>query len=223
LETETKTRILAGGLNTTRQQMLRLDRGNRAPLPAKAQEELAQLLDASARDSAAVLVSDYGAGVCGEGCLSTLRTILRSGTPVSADSRFSLRSFMGMTVCKPNEPELAALTGLPVQTDEQLTFAARRGLQLLECQTLLVTRGRHGAAVFSRSGEAHLLPAHGMQDAVDVTGAGDTVIAAFTLAMACGATPLQAAELANIAGAIVVQKQGTATVSQQELFVELER
>lgn len=221
LETETKTRILAGGLHTTRQQMLRLDRGNRAPLPAKTQEELCRLLESSAKDSAAILISDYGAGVSDDATRGTLRKLVQTGVPVCVDSRYALREYKGMTVCKPNEPELSALTGLPIRGAEELQVAARRGLEMLECKVLLVTRGRHGAAVFTQDGQTHHLNVHGAREAVDVTGAGDTVIAAFTLAFASGATALQAAQVANIAGGLVVQKQGTATVSREELLAEL--
>jgi D-glycero-beta-D-manno-heptose-7-phosphate kinase len=102
-----------------------------------------------------------------------------------------------------------------------LLKAGRAAVKLLDCESLLVTRGRHGMAVFDRSGKAELIPVHGPEDAVDVTGAGDTVIAALALALGAGATVLQAAQIANVAGGLVVQKQGTATVAQSELQRDL--
>jgi rfaE bifunctional protein kinase chain/domain len=201
--------------------MLRVDRGSRTPLPDAVQAELTRLVLSAAKESDAVLVSDYGAGAVGEGVRRALREIAARGVPVCADSRYDLRELLGLTVCKPNEPELQALTGVAIRDGKNLLEAAQRGLSLLDCQVLLVTRGRHGAALFTKGGDAHFIPVHGMKEAVDVTGAGDTVIAAFTLALAGGATPLQAAHVANVAGAVVVQKQGTGTVSREELLAEL--
>lgn len=222
IKTETKMRILAGGLNTSRQQMLRVDRGNRPPLPEALERGLARRLEEASHAADAILVSDYGAGVCNSHTRAVLQAAVARGVPVCVDSRYGLLNFSGMTLCKPNEPELETLTQVPILDDASLSLAAARGLELLECQALLVTRGQKGMALFLRSGEAHLIPVHGAKEAVDVTGAGDTVIATFTLALAAGASTLQAARLANVAGALVVQKQGTATLSKEELLAELQ-
>jgi rfaE bifunctional protein kinase chain/domain len=221
IQTETKTRILAGGMNTTRQQMLRLDRGQRGPLPPKLRRTLAGLIEEAARDADAVVVSDYGAGVVGDEVREVLRRLAGEGLPVCVDSRYALSSFSGVTVCKPNEPELEQLTGHPLRTEADLLEAGHAAVKRLGCRALLVTRGRHGMALFEAEGRAELIPVYGAKEAVDVTGAGDTVIASFSLALATGATFSQAAWLANVAGALVVQKQGTATVSRQELLDEL--
>ncbi len=221
VETETKTRILAGGVNTTRQQMLRLDRGSQGELPAKLRLELARLIRAAARSADALVVSDYGAGAL---CHETRKAVLalaREGLTVCVDSRYALESFAGATVCKPNEPELARLTGMPVRTTDELVAAGRRAVERLGCRSLVVTRGRNGMAVFDANGSVELLPVHGSEEAVDVTGAGDTVIAALTLSLAAGASVLDAARIANVAGGLVVMKQGTATVSRAELEREL--
>ena len=110
---------------------------------------------------------------------------------------------------------------MPVTGEDALLLAGAEALELLECQSVLVTRGRRGMVLFEKSG-ATSIPVHGARDAVDVTGAGDTVMAAFSLALASGASAVQAALLANVAGALVVQKQGTATVPLPELRAELE-
>jgi D-glycero-beta-D-manno-heptose-7-phosphate kinase len=219
--TETKTRILAGGINTTRQQMLRVDRGNVPPLPEGLAEALVEHLRAAAAEADVILVSDYGAGVVCEPVRAELHR-LAAGKRVCVDSRYGLHSLAGFHSAKPNEPELQMLTGVSVTTDEGLLRAGSEALDLLECAAVLVTRGRRGMVLFEKSGPT-TLPVHGARDAVDVTGAGDTVMATFTLAVAAGATPLQAAQLANVAGALVVQKQGTATVPLPELRAELER
>jgi rfaE bifunctional protein kinase chain/domain len=221
LETETKTRILAGGMNTTRQQMLRLDRGQRGPLPPRVRRTLARLIEEAARDADAVVVSDYGAGVVGDEVREVLRKLAGEGLPVCVDSRYALASFSGVTVCKPNEPELEVLTGRPLRTEADLVEAGHAAVKRLGCRALLVTRGRHGMALFEAGGGVDLIPVYGAKEAVDVTGAGDTVIATLSLALAAGATLGEAARLANVAGALVVQKQGTATVSREELLGEL--
>ncbi|HLL53425.1 MAG TPA: PfkB family carbohydrate kinase [Myxococcaceae bacterium] len=219
--TETKTRILAGGVNTTRQQMLRVDRGNSGPLPIRARLGLLRHITEAAQSVDAVVVSDYGAGAVHEEVLPLLRKLAADGLPVCVDSRYALASFTGVTVCKPNEPELQALSGRPVRTEKDLLEAGREVVKRLECQALVVTRGRNGMAIFDRAGGVELIPVHGAKEAVDVTGAGDTVIAAFTLGMAAGAGAVDAARIANVAGALAVQKPGTATVSREELLREL--
>jgi len=219
--TETKTRILAGGINTTRQQMLRVDRGNVPPLPAAVAEALVEKVRAAAAEADIILVSDYGAGVVSETVRAELHR-LAPGKRVCVDSRYGLQSLAGFYSAKPNEPELQMLTGVPVGTDEGLLRAGREAMDLLESAAILVTRGRKGMVLFEKSGHT-VLPVHGARDAVDVTGAGDTVMAAYTLGLAAGGPPLDAARLANVAGALVVQKQGTATVPLPELRAELER
>ncbi len=221
VETETKTRILAGGVSTTRQQMLRLDRSRRTPLPVRARKELARQLMRAAQDVDAVVVSDYGAGVVGDELREALRALAAQGLPVCVDSRYALASFTGVTVCKPNEPELESLSGRPVRTEAELLEAGHAALRRLACQALLVTRGRHGMVLFDAAGHVERIPVHGQREAVDVTGAGDTVIATLALGLAAGGSYVQAAQLANVAGALVVQKQGTATVSRDELQAEL--
>jgi rfaE bifunctional protein kinase chain/domain len=221
IATETKTRILAGGVSTTRQQMLRIDRGSQGTLPPRARKALAKTLKAALATCDVVVISDYGAGVVCDETREVLRHWARQGGKVCADSRYALHALEGMTVCKPNEPELGALTGLPIATDAQLTSAATETLMRLDCQTLLVTRGRRGMAVFEREKPPTFLPVYGVAEAVDVTGAGDTVIASFALAFGAGASPADAARIANIAGGLVVQKPGTATITAQELLAEL--
>ncbi len=220
--TEAKTRILAGGRSTRRQQMLRLDRAPE-PVPPAVMRRLVKDLERAARGAAAVLASDYGSGVLAHDAIEALRRVKRRGTPVCVDSRYQLVAFTRLTMVKPNEPELEAATGVPLGKPGGLEKAARALLRKVACEALLVTRGRNGMSLF-RPGERPVhLPAHGSHDAVDVTGAGDTVAAAFCAAVAAGAGAVAAARLANVAGALVVQKPGTATVSREEILAELLR
>ena len=220
--TEAKTRILAGGRSTRRQQMLRLDRAPQ-PVPPAVMRRLVKDLETAARGADAVLASDYGSGVLAHDSIEALRRVKRRGTPVCVDSRYQLAAFTHLTMVKPNEPELEAAAGVPLGRPGGLEKAARALLRKVACEELLVTRGHNGMSLF-RPGERPVhLPAHGSHDAVDVTGAGDTVAAAFCAAVAAGAGAVAAARLANVAGALVVQKPGTATVSREEILAELLR
>ncbi|MEW6433831.1 MAG: PfkB family carbohydrate kinase [Myxococcota bacterium] len=223
LATETRTRVLAGGVSTTRQQMLRIDRGATGPLPAPVRKALARTLEVAARSADVVMVSDYAAGVLCDETRAALRRVAKRGVPVCVDSRFALATMTGFAVCKPNEPELAALTGLPVRTDAEVVAAGKAALRQLRCDVLLVTRGRRGMMLFEPGARPVAIPVHGADEAVDVTGAGDTVGAALAVALGAGASPLEAASLANVAGALAVAKPGTATVTSSELRQELAR
>jgi rfaE bifunctional protein kinase chain/domain len=122
-----------------------------------------------------------------------------------------------VTAATPNEAELEALAGVPVDGERSVEKAGRLLLERLDARMLLVTRGSRGLAVLEREGGSTFLPIHGTDEIADVTGAGDTVISVFTAALAAGATPVDAASLANVAGGLVVMKRGTATVSASEL------
>jgi rfaE bifunctional protein kinase chain/domain len=219
--TEAKTRILAGGRSSRRQQMLRLDRSPSAALPARVERQLLTELRRAGGRAGAVLASDYGSGTISSDAIELLRRLKRRGVPVCVDSRYALRQFTGLTMVKPNEVELEAASGVSLSRPDGLERAARALLRRVSCDMLLVTRGRHGLSLFRPGQRPVHLPAHGSQDAVDVTGAGDTVAAAFTAGLAASGDPPLAARLANVAGALQVQKPGTATVSQAELLAEL--
>jgi rfaE bifunctional protein kinase chain/domain len=219
--TESKTRILAGGRSTRRQQMLRLDKAPPDPLPAPVQARLAATVERLGRRAGAVLASDYGSGTLSPAAVEALRRVRRGGVPVCVDSRYRLGAFTGLTMCKPNEPELEAAAGVSLKAPGALERAARKLLRQLGCEQLLVTRGRNGMSLFRPGQPAVHVPAHGGHEAVDVTGAGDAVAATYCAALAAGGDPALAMRLANVAGSIVVGKAGTATVEQDELRAEL--
>lgn len=220
--TETKTRILAGGINTTRQQMLRVDRSLGGTFPPAVVEELVERLRAAAREAEVLVVSDYGGGVLCEETIAEVRRLSASGVRVCVDSRYNLCAFAGVYVAKPNEPELGAATGMPVGDLAASVAAAKVLRETLDCHAVLATRGRSGMALVERGKDPDPIPVYGEEEAVDVTGAGDTVIATLAMALAADATLGQAARIANVAGALVVRKPGTATVSAAELLEELE-
>jgi rfaE bifunctional protein kinase chain/domain len=216
--TPVKTRILGGGLHQAKQQIVRIDKATRLE-SAAARGRVERALRAVSSKVDAVLASDYGFGLLTpELVRAALAFARRQGVPVTVDSRFGLLAFQGMTAVTPNEPEVEAALGIRIGHDRRrLEQAGRTLLRRLRTQAVLITRGSDGMALFER-GQAPLhLPIYGSDQVADVTGAGDTVIATFTLALAAGATPAEASRLANYAGGIVVMKQGTATVSVAEL------
>ena len=217
--TPVKARILAGRAHSTKQQVVRLDRY--APLPARsaARRALERKLRSFRGRVDGVLVSDYGCGLLDTALVRAAVAFARARRiPVTVDSRFALLRFRGMTAVTPNEPEVEDALGVTIGHDRRkLEAAGRELLQRLKCRAVLVTRGSDGMALFERGRPPLHIPVHGSDQVADVTGAGDTVIATFTLALASGATPDEAARLANYAGGIVVMKHATATVSGDEL------
>ncbi|PYU89529.1 MAG: hypothetical protein DMG25_18770 [Acidobacteria bacterium] len=138
--------------------------------------------------------------------------------PVTVDSRYDVLSYTGVTAATPNEPEIEAAFGQPI--GDNLELLDRLGMKMLRrqsLQALVITRGREGMVVFEPHQKPRRLPIFGSDQVADVTGAGDTVVAAFTLALAAGASFVHAAMLANCAGGLVVMKSGTATVARREL------
>jgi D-glycero-beta-D-manno-heptose-7-phosphate kinase len=221
--TPVKTRIMAGGYQATRQQVVRLDREPEAELQTITEDALVTRLIGLAERADAILVSDYGYGTVTPRVFERIRAIARrTGAVVSVDSRYQLPRFTGVTAATPNEAELEQLAGTAVDDERGVEKAGRQLLERLEARLLLVTRGSRGMALLERDGGSSFIPIHGTDEIADVTGAGDTVIATFTVALASGAAPVDAATLANMAGGIVVMKRGTATVSPAELAQAIE-
>jgi rfaE bifunctional protein kinase chain/domain len=223
--TVTKTRILAGMTHTARQQVVRVDREpENAPSP-HLQRELVLAAREYARASDALLISDYGYGAATPAILNAIREKGGlNGVPVTLDSRYRMLQYSGVTASTPNEPEVEDLLGVKIGQDwSRLCSAGEQLMGRMKLKALIITRGRDGMVAFERRHRPVDIPIFGSDEVADVTGAGDTVIATFTAALAAGASTEEAAHLANYAGGIVVMKRGTATVSQQELLQALEK
>ena len=224
--TPTKTRFLAGWAHTVGQQVLRVDREPQAPLPEAARNKIQQLLSTKIRAADALAVSDYGFGVASPDLVRPAAKKAKRGLTVTLDARYNLADYAkaGVLSATPNEAELEALHHTTIGANfDELTRCGRATLAAMKLEALLVTRGRDGMALFETPDRVTRISVHGSDQAVDVTGAGDTVLAAYTLALACGASPLEAAHIANIAGGLVVMKRGTATVPRAELLDAIRR
>jgi rfaE bifunctional protein kinase chain/domain len=217
--TPTKSRILGGLGHWQRQQIVRIDReppeDNREELRRRVSRQAARLLNGKT----GVLIADYGYGATDASAVAALQRRIGNGRlPVVVDSRYALASYSQVTAATPNEPEVEAVFSRTIGNNLDLLF--KLGRTMLERQSLkalLITRGRDGMALFQPGRKPQLIPVFGSNQAVDVTGAGDTVGAVFTLAIAAGAEFSIAALLANCAGGLVVMKRGTATVTAREL------
>lgn len=221
--TPAKTRFLAGWPHTAQQQVLRVDREPDGLTDATI-ETLVRNTRERLGDASAVLISDYGYGSATPEIVNSVRGRKRWAHPATLDSRYRLHEYAGLdlTAATPNEAEIEAAHNAKIGGDaSKLDAFARRTMARLNLSALVVTRGRHGMTVLERGRTTHALAVFGSDQAIDVTGAGDTVIAAFTLALAAGATVLQAARIANYAGGIVVMKRGTATVTRDELLAAI--
>jgi len=221
--TVTKTRILAGMTHSARQQVVRVDREPEEPPNSHFERELVLSARQYARASDALLVSDYGYGSATPAILNSIRAKGGLPIPVTLDSRFRMLEYSGVTAATPNEPEVEACLGVRIGQDwSKLVTAGEQLMTRMKLQSLVITRGRDGMAAFAGRHKPVDIPIFGSDEVADVTGAGDTVIATFTAALAAGASTEEAAQLANYAGGIVVMKRGTATVTRQELLRAIE-
>lgn len=221
--TPVKTRILAGGVHSAKQQVVRIDRETGWPLASDVSDAFAEKLAPALADCDAVLLSDYGSGLVTPDLALAVRRAIEARTPrravpIIVDSRYRLLDYKGLTACTPNESEVEHALGITIDDDpEVLEQAGRTLLRRTGMQAVLITRGSRGMALFQPKQPTVHIEIFGSDEVADVTGAGDTVIATMTTALASGASFEEAARLANYAGGLVVMKRGTATVSQQEL------
>lgn len=218
--TVTKTRILAGMAHTARQQVVRVDREPQESPNSHLTRELYLAARNYAHASDALLVSDYGYGAATPAIVSTLRTKGKLGSvPIILDSRYRMLQYEGVTAATPNEPEVEEALEMRIGHDwNKVISAGEQLMERMKLQSLVITRGRDGMVAFNHKHKPVDIPIFGSDQVTDVTGAGDTVIASFTAALAAGATTEEAAQIANYAGGIVVMKRGTATVSREELL-----
>ena len=219
-ETPTKTRVFAGTLHGPRQQLARIDSGEQNTIGADLAGLLRSALRKALKGADALILSDYGYGTVD----AVFDPDVLGLAPISAiDSRFALTSYKGLTTATPNEEEFEKACGMSVAADERLLEKEGAKLrQRMGLKALLVTRGAKGMSLFEAGRPPVHLPVVGSDQVVDVTGAGDTVIATYVTALCAGATFLQAAAIANTAGGVVVQRHGPATASPSEIRAALE-
>jgi D-beta-D-heptose 7-phosphate kinase / D-beta-D-heptose 1-phosphate adenosyltransferase len=215
--TTVKTRFVAGG-----QQMLRLDEEEAGPVDAATEEGLLTATRAALEGARALILSDYAKGVLTDRVLAGAIAAARAaGVPVVVDpKRQEFSAYEGATVVAPNALEIARATGLAAGDDEAAAAACRVALAQARAEAILLKRSEKGLTLLPRSGSALHVPTRA-REVADVSGAGDTLVAAFALALAAGAALADAARLANEAAGLAVARHGTAAVTRAELAAAL--
>jgi rfaE bifunctional protein kinase chain/domain len=212
--TTTKVRVLAGQPYSVKQQVIRIDYEGSAELSDEIESRLIEHLRLAAKQADAIVVSDYGYGVVSPDIFDEARELAtKRDIPLVVDSRFRLSELSGATSATPNQAEVEQLLGKGFTDDDCARLCNDLGFK-----SLMVTCGNQGMIVIEPGREAFRIHAVGSAQPVDVTGAGDTVIAAYALGLAAGLSVRKAAAVSNHAGGIVVMKKGTATVSKSELL-----
>lgn len=221
--TITKTRIIAGGRATVSQQIVRIDSESKEPLSKKVEAELLAKIDKILPKVDGIIMSDYGSGTITTNARKLItRFAGKKKLPSIVDSRYNIGDFEGVGYVKQNDSELGHFVGQQLNDVTDLIGASTKLLTKLNVDGVLITRGELGMSLFERNGAAHHIPVSDMSEVYDVSGAGDTCVAAFLLALATGAQPVLAAKIANYASGIAVRKLGTSTVSAVELISVLE-
>lgn len=217
VQTTTKVRVLAAQHYAARQQVIRIDYEGSRTLDDGTRTALNEKLVSAADGAHAIVLSDYGYGVVDDALFETARRIASEmQIPLIVDSRSRLSEFVGATSATPNQEEVEHVLGKTFTDVDCERLREKLGLD-----ALLITRGNKGMLLLERNRPSVSIDAVGSSEPVDVTGAGDTVIAAYALALASGLDYPEAALIANHAGGIVVMKKGTATVTLEELNLSL--
>ncbi|MEE2959721.1 MAG: bifunctional ADP-heptose synthase [Myxococcota bacterium] len=215
-KTAVKTRIMAGAVGTSRQQVLRLD-DEATDIEDAMIADMVTRMKARAEHADAIIVSDYGLGIVCEPVIEAAQDLAREGHVVCVDSRYNLSRFTGVTAVTPNVPEAEAALGYAIDSQKDAATAACELREKLSAKVVLLTQGRNGMTLSVGDDELEHTDIVGGDEVTDVTGAGDTVMATFALSLAAGLPTGHAMRLANCAASVVVNKQGAATCTQQEL------
>ena len=217
--TITKTRILAGGQATVRQQVVRIDQESKEPLTKDSEESLLRYIEKILPAMDVVVISDYGSHTVSPKLRQRLISLCREqGRPCMVDSRYDIREFTGVELIKQNEAEAAAALGIESLDEIGAEKAAEQIVELLQADGILLTQGGDGMTLYVRGQGARHIPVSNRSEVYDVTGAGDTAVVTMMLALAAGADHYSAAKLANYAAVVVVRKHGTATLTAAELI-----
>ena len=216
--TITKTRIIAGGSATVSQQIVRIDQEMKSPILNQTEKNLINILKQVIDKIDAVVLSDYGSGMLSDKIRSfIIESCQEKNIKTIVDSRYDILKFEGVSFVKQNEAEAAKAVGFELTNEDAVVTAGKILLEKLQAEGIIISRGEQGMSLIQDNGEIHHIPVVDKSEVFDVSGAGDTAVAAFILAIASGAKPVEATKIANFAAGIAVRKLGTATVSNKEL------
>lgn len=219
-----KIRILAGGHNTARQQVIRVDHEADSGIDTATETAVLKALEDRLQGAHALIISDYGNGLITPRVLKRINALAKQRPKLvtCVDSRYQLGDYRGVSVITPNETEAAPAAGFEDYRAEDLDKIGRGLLKRTQARMVLVTRGSQGMSLF-RPRRRDDVPVCGPTEPVDVNGAGDSVASCITLALAAGADPLMAMRLANAAGGVAVMQRGPASVTREQILSLLEQ
>ncbi len=222
--TTTKTRISGSASQSVMQQIVRIDREKNDLISKEIEDEVIKKITEAMPHYDAVILSDYGIGMMSDRVIrATIEEAKKRNMVVAVDAQSDLFRFKNATVLTPNQPDAEKAVGYKITDEQTLLKAGKDLLEQTNADMILLTRGADGMMLFSKNGEVSRIPAFNKTDVFDVTGAGDTVVATFTLALASGASGFEAMVLGNLAASIVIRHFGCAVTSCEELTENLDK
>jgi len=220
--TSTKTRVIGGSSQVVSQQIVRIDRVVHTTINATDTAHIIAYLRQEIPRVDALVISDYENGVITPAIIDVAVPLaVQHGIIITVDAHGGLFRFKGVTVATPNQDEVAGMLGILLQSEEDVCRGGQDLVRGMQARGAIITRGSEGMTVVEADGACHHLAASTLHEVRDATGAGDTVSATVTLALAAGASLLEAAHLGNLAASLVVQRLGAATTSVEELGAEI--
>lgn len=216
--TTVKTRISGACSQSITQQIVRIDRQSKEFVSPEIEEKLIENIKKAIPEHDGVILSDYHLGTLTQKVIdTTIEYAKKYKKTVCVDAQKDLDRFKGVTTLTPNQPDTEKFIGYFIKSEDDLMKAGKEMLSKTSADNVLITRGEHGMAVFEKSGEHHIIPAFNKTKVFDVTGAGDTVIASYSLALTAGLKPEIAAVIGSIAASIVIRSFGCATTTLEEI------
>jgi rfaE bifunctional protein kinase chain/domain len=213
---------MAGSVHTVKQQVVRIDRYEEEPIGREAEDGLIAAIEERAKGIDTMLVSDYDGGIITDRVIKAVNALAKKGMKVVVDSRYVLKKFRHITTGTPNETEAGPLVGMEHYDEKSVEVMTKKLAALVKSKGMIITRGSRGMNIWEKK-KLVKIPAFGTDEIVDVSGAGDTVSSIVALSLACGASLVDSAVLANIGGGLVVMKRGVATVTVNELKKALKK
>ncbi len=221
-KTTTKTRISGSCSQSVTQQIVRIDRQTKKPVTGEIEQKIAENIKKAIPLYDGIILSDYHLGCLTDNIIKTaVEEANRAGKIIVADIQKDMEKYKNVTAITPNQPDTEKFISKFIKDDKTLNEAGEELIQKLNLNSLLITRGENGMAVFEKGKSMVKIPAFNKKEVFDVTGAGDTVVAAYTLALCAGFDPIEAAVIGNAAASIVIRHFGCHTTNVEEIEYEL--
>lgn len=222
--TTTKSRISGFSPQSVTQQVVRIDRETNEHLSKEIEDKVIDNILKAIPEHDAILLSDYDIGMMTPRIIDiAIETANKFNKFITVDTQLGLERFKNVSVLTPNQPDAEKAVGYFIDSQEKVIQAGHDLLKITQAKSILLTRGDEGMVVFENNGKHTFIPAFNKTDVFDVTGAGDTVVASFTLGLCAGGTGVEAAIIGNLAASIVIKQFGCATTTINELASNLEK